>query len=435
MSYTPFIYKVPNLDINNIFKNNDVHISTNISQPLFSLGFHSFIHRTKSAMEITKKIETEKEFYYIVNPFEHIINDYSNDIEHESDVFLNKPNIQSRDFYKIWEILYLFDLANEKKMTMVALADGIGNCIHPFIEFREKYFDPSKDTIHGINNSINKDLVESINDKYENMLNMPKSSSSKKKGDKLNLTKEDISSINITPKILGYLKNNVNANAKANLVTADGELKIEWENENYREQESYSLILGEIIAAINVQEKDGNFVLKIFESFTHATIKLIYLLTGFYNDVYIYKPYFSRATSSEKYLVCKGFKFNSSNDELNKKIKYLEDTYKKAESKNLFINDIFPEFILTNEYLNIFKYININIANVQQIMINNLVVYIKSNNYFGDAYHNYRDLQIKANKWWIENFFTDKLNDKASLIKETVKYNDSELNIFSKKIE
>ena len=31
--------------------------------------------------------------------------------------------------------------------------------------------------------------------------------------------------------------------------------------------------------------------LKIFETFTHITIKMIYLLTSFYDEVYVYKPY------------------------------------------------------------------------------------------------------------------------------------------------
>ncbi len=67
-------------------------------------------------------------------------------------------------------------------------------------------------------------------------------------------------------------------------------------------------------------------------------------------------------------------------------------------------------------------------------MINNLIVYIKSNNYFGDSYHNYRDLQIKANKWWISNFFTEKLNEKSTLVKDIIRYNESEINLFVKKL-
>ena len=143
MSYKPFIFKLNNNDtsINNIYDKPDVIKSSNINQPLFSLGFHSFIHRTKSAMSITEKLETKNKFYYIVNPFEHNINDYDKDIAHISNTFLNNPNILSRAFYKMWEILYLFDIANsDKGMTMVGLAEGPGSFIQAFVEFREKYY-------------------------------------------------------------------------------------------------------------------------------------------------------------------------------------------------------------------------------------------------------------------------------------------------------
>jgi hypothetical protein len=223
-----------------------------------------------------------------------------------------------------------------------------------------------------------------------------------------------------------YLKNNIKN--KADLITADG--GFEWKNENYQEQEAYHLILGEIIGAISIQAKNGSFVLKIFETFTHTTIKLIYLLSSFYEECYLYKPFFSRSTNSEKYIICKGFKYDNVNE---KHLKILEETLKKCETKE-FINDIFPEFKLKDEDLNIFKYININIANTQQIMINNLIVYIKSNNYFGDMYHHYREQQIKANKWWIDNFFTDKLNEKNTMVKDIIKYNESEINLFVKKL-
>jgi hypothetical protein len=112
----------------------------------------------------------------------------------------------------------------------------------------------------------------------------------------------------------------------------------------------------------------------------------------------------------------------------------LQKCHKAMYTEKLFINDIFPDYNISQEQLNIFKYININIANIQQIMINNLVVYIKSNNYFGDSYHSYREQQIKANKWWIDYFLTDKLVSQESLVKETIKYNDSEINLFVKKL-
>ena len=46
----------------------------------------------------------------------------------------------------------------------------------------------------------------------------------------------------------------------------------------------------------------------------------------------------------------------------------------------------------------------------QQIMINDIVKYIKENNYFGDKYHIYRDKQIESTKWWISNFYPPSVN-------------------------
>jgi 23S rRNA U2552 (ribose-2'-O)-methylase RlmE/FtsJ len=430
MTYKPFIFKLNHIDVSKIFDNNDIIKSSNINQPLFSLGFHSFIHRTKSAMAITEKLETKNKFYYVVNPFEHNINDYNEDISHISATFLNNPDILSRAFYKMWEILYLFDIAGSSKegMTMVGLAEGPGSFIQAFVEFREKYFEPSKDTVYGltINNNtinINKEMVDNINKRYDNMISILKTTSTKSnKTTKTLSTNGDLTK----PETIEYLKENIKK--KADLVTADG--GFEWKNENYQEQEAYALILGEIIGALSIQAKGGSFVLKVFETFTHTTIKLIYLLASFYDECYLYKPFFSRATNSEKYIICKGFKHN----EVDKTtIKKLLDVLKKCETKE-FINDIFPNFIIKDEDLNIFKYININIANTQQIMINNLIVYIKSNNYFGDMYHNYRDLQIKANKWWIDNFFTEKLNEKKTIVTDIIRYNESEINLFVKKL-
>jgi 23S rRNA U2552 (ribose-2'-O)-methylase RlmE/FtsJ len=432
MTYKPFIFKLNNSDVSNIYESTDVIKTSNINQPLFSLGSHNFIHRTKSAMAITEKIQSENKFYYVVNPFEHNINNYDEDIENVSKTFFNNPKILSRAFYKMWEILYIFDIAHKEGMTMVGLAEGPGSFIQSFVEFREKYFEPSKDTVYGLTINtdetvnINKKMVESINKRYDNMISVLNTSSKQNKTTKTLSTNGDLTKL----ETIEYLKENIKK--KADLVTADGGFK--WKNENYQEQEAYALIFGEIIGAISIQAKGGSFVLKVFETFTHVTIKLIYLLSSFYEECYLYKPFFSRATNSEKYIICKGFKY----DEVEPtKMKKLIESLKKcdvASQSKEFINDIFPKFVLTNDDLNIFKYININIANTQQIMINNLVVYIKSNNYFGDAYHNYRDLQIKANKWWISNFFTEKLNEKMTMVKDIIRYNESELNLFIKKL-
>ena len=413
MSYKPFIYKLPKIDTKDIY--NDVLSSSHICVPLFSLGFHSFIHRTKSALSITSKLETKNKFYYVINPFEHSINDYDKDIKTELTKFLNikkEFSILSRAFYKMWDILYTFNLADNKNMVMIGLAEGHGSFIQAFIEFRNKYIMNNTNTIYGM--TINK---ATINTDHINS--------------KIHLIKDTYEGDMTKVSTIHYLQSNIKH--KADLITADG--GYEWVDKNFQEQEAYVLILSEIIAAISNQAKNGSFVLKVYESFTPITIKLIYILSSFYEETYIYKPYFSRYTNSEKYVICKGFKYDTS--QISKEIKMLEETLNKCNivtNKSLFIVDMFSKLNISQEHLNIFKYININIANTQQIMINNLVVYIKSNNYFGDMYHSYRDKQISANKWWIENFLTDKYNDKSTLIKDTIKYNESELKLFEKNI-
>jgi hypothetical protein len=75
-----------------------------------------------------------------------------------------------------------------------------------------------------------------------------------------------------------------------------------------------------------------------------------------------------------------------------------------------YLNEIFPELIIPKDYLNTFKFINIKLINNQQIMINDIVKYIKDNNYYGDKYHTYRDTQIESTKWWITNFYPPSVN-------------------------
>ena len=438
--YKPFVFKIPNGNSDFLNKDNEkIIFSNNINQPLFSLGFHSFLHRTKSAMDITNKLES-KNFYYVVNPFEHKISDSKEDITNEYLKYFNvndEPKTLSRAFFKMWEMIVLFDLARNKNFSYAAVAEAPGSFIQAILKFREKFKLEVKNskffsvTIHNEkDNFINmsKQFLGYYNKKYPELLNVHKTytvNSSKKYKSRDNGDVTDIKTISLFKKDITEKGNFVN------LVSADGGFK--WVDENYQEQEAYILILGEIITALRVQAKEGDFVLKIFETFTHVSIKLIYLISSFYEDCYIYKPYFSRNSNSEKYLICKNFKFNPDSKELNDKITILENILKQANSK-LFVNDIFPSFKVPDEYVNIFKYINISIANTQQIIINKIITYIKGNNYFGEQYHNYKDEQLKANKWWIEKFFINELSDKSEFINEQVNFNNSEIKLFLQKI-
>ncbi len=447
-TYKPFIFELPNGSSSILKKEkadeSDIVISNIISYPLVSLGYHSFLHRTKNAMEITRNLETKNKFYYVVNPFEHKINDYKEDMTEVTKKYFNMskedPNIMSRAFYKMWEIIYYFDLASEKNMTYAALAEGPGSFLQAVLKFREKFgFDMKQDkyfgvTIHpenGRNIEMGKQFMNYYKKRYPDLLNIHKTYPREKAMKYKSRSNGDLTEV----KTISLFKKEIAKTKKyADLVTADG--GFDWDDENYQEQEAYMLVLGEIIGALRVQNKNGNFVLKIFETFTMTSLKMIYLLSSFYEKVYICKPMFSRESNSEKYVVCKGFKYDQKKDKtkLENRISQLEFILENMRTDQ-FLQDIFPNLILPEDYIKMFQFMNINIANKQQIMINKIVTYIKENNYFGDMYHNYRDEQIKATKWWTDTFYTSKYD--KNLVKDVdniINYNLQESKQFNKQL-
>jgi 23S rRNA U2552 (ribose-2'-O)-methylase RlmE/FtsJ len=85
---------------------------------------------------------------------------------------------------------------------------------------------------------------------------------------------------------------------------------------NYNEQETQAtrLILTQIAYAIGMQKKGGCFILKVFDLFTEPSLDFLYLLSSFYKNVSIIKPYTSRLANSEKYIVCQNFKFEDTTE-------------------------------------------------------------------------------------------------------------------------
>ena len=169
----------------------------------------------------------------------------------------------------------------------------------------------------------------------------------------------DINNIDNIDYIQELLKNE-NFN-KFHIITGDGGFD-EGIDFNNKEQLHYNLILSEIYSAIKLQQVNGHFILKVFDIFTETSIHLLYLLSLFYSEIYIYKPKTSRPTNSEKYIICKFFKINNEKYYLN----ILSNL--KILSKKIYNNDcIYTSF-------KIFKYIPesfiINIKNINECIIN-----------------------------------------------------------------
>ena len=108
------------------------------------------------------------------------------------------------------------------------------------------------------------------------------------------------------------------------LITGDGgfDFSIDF---NKQEGLSIKLVFAQICYAIAMQKKNGDFILKIFDVFTAATIDLLYILSNLYHKVYIVKPHTSRAANAERYVVCKKFKLDDSYDLLNKLSSFFTD--------------------------------------------------------------------------------------------------------------
>lgn len=376
MQNEPCIYKLPNLSHNDMGKH-DIVLSKTINQPLMSLGFHHFIHKLRTELiTFTKSIKSENQFYYVVNPFEINISNYNEGINHLAQIYLNQTKTFNRSFFKMWEILFSFDIMCDKNFTHVDINDN--NDV--VMLFRKKF---------NIANKTDKTMSVGIDD-------------TKIPSDKVSL---------------------ITCNVKPNINP----------EHNTQEQSTYIILIKAIAIALKMQEEKGCFVLRIFDTFTKVTIKLISLLSCFYEEIYIYKPYFSRETSSEKYVICRKFKKQKTDY---KKFDKMVDSIKD----NIF--DIFPDFELDDAYLNAFKFMNIRLVTSQQIVINRIITYIKENNYYGDKYHTYRDNQIKAIEWWVRMFFPPSNNIYETNKKDLAKHNQAvqhkhslEINMFAESLQ
>ena len=185
---------------------------------------------------------------------------------------------------------------------------------------------------------------------------------------------------------------------KAHFVTADGGFL--WKNESLQEQEIIPLLIGQILTAIKIQKQHGNFVLKIFESYTLTTIKILCILNECYESIYLIKPYTSRISNSEKYVVCIDFKFLENDKMLEKIIKKLEDLLIIInQNKGKYIQVIFPDYNINTDILDTIKIFNISLQNEQLLSIN------KINNYLSSEFNNesipdYKIKDLSTNLWF-----------------------------------
>ena len=232
-------------------------------------------------------------FKKYTNPYEYI----HTNIPHKNK-YVASCNPLSRSYFKMIEIMKIFKLeVNSKPIRSFHLAEGPGGFIEALCKQRKCPYDsyigmtilddkhdpniPAwKKTKHFLNQYKNV-FIENGKDGTGNILSL----------DNFTYCAEKYSSC-------------------MDLITGDGGFDF---SSDFNNQESHisNLLFAQMAFALVMQKKGGCFILKIFDSFMHHTVDLLYILSSFYEKVSIVKPHTSRYANSEKYVVCKGFIFQN----------------------------------------------------------------------------------------------------------------------------
>jgi 23S rRNA U2552 (ribose-2'-O)-methylase RlmE/FtsJ len=286
----------------------------------------------------------------------------------------------SRSFFKMWEMLNEYNLLDKYKNINIKtthIAEGPGGFIDALIQWRCKYSNTiyKKDNINAITlKSTKKDIP-----------GWKKSKNFLKENPNINISYGEDNTGNIyNIRNIDHYVNEIGKDT-CDFCTADGgfDYSIDF---NHQEQLSYRIILCEILIAISVQKKDGIFICKIFDIYTLFTIKILYILGIFYENVIITKPFLSRPANSEKYIIASGFRgYNDERLVLYNKIYYLikDWYYNKNENEtdentlNRIINISIPR-----DFINII--INYNIYNTKKQIISLLKAFELINTYNDD---------------------------------------------------
>ena len=413
-----YVYKLEKNDEKEIdFQIEDnLSMSESINLPLLSLGFHNYYYRTQLTFingkkNMSKELNNDIICYDIVNKINNTIANYEDDLNNYYKIFFDIKDdiniINSNVFYNIWEILFIFNFIDDTILNTAIISNDTSPIIQAIVNYRKKYnYYKSDDIIYTVNINDEYSMEEYSDEKllgyYNDLYKSISNSKLKKKLNIIDLNKKK----GKNDKLTNLKKIVEKENKYVNLIISDFTLK--WKNELHKEQEFYEIFIKSIVNALKIQAKNGNFIIKIFETLTKVSLKLIHILTFLYDEVFIVKPYFSKQYDSEKYLILKNFKFNYEDKEdknkLNKFLLSLESIIKNIDNSK-YIFDIYSNITIPNNLIEIFKTINTDIGNQQQIVLNEIIKYINEKNFFGDKYHKFKDIQIESTMWWISNFF------------------------------
>ena len=291
----------------------------------------------------------------------------------------------SRAYFKLIEMINDFNILDiNKNLFIVGLAEGPGGFIEAMINYRKRRTE--------FKNYKDQYLCMSL---YASDNTIPKWNSFLFKNSEINIYYGNDGTGDLY-NIENILSLSEKCNHNVDIVTCDGGFNFS-ENYDQQEQQSYRLILCQIISGINILKSEGTLIVKIFDIFTIFTVKIIYFLTGIFETVNITKPYTSRSANSEKYIICKNFKTVSKNclDSLNICVQDMNILV----NQNKYVTDIF-DFSVPQDFCNLVEeYNQIIISNQLKNIINTLIL-IEINN----KNITYKKEQIEASEKWCKKY-------------------------------
>jgi 23S rRNA U2552 (ribose-2'-O)-methylase RlmE/FtsJ len=302
--------------------------------------------------------------------------------------FIVEGPIINRAFYKFWEIIQSFHLLEPNFEKIVCLAEAPGG----FIQGTNYYYNSLNQKKDKDNNLEKDGFIQVKNKKKKKNVPMIYSMSLNKSHPlykNYNLPSYNENVIKSNVKIFygndgtGDITKEANLNlfksilrgspeqsrlpeqSRVDFISADGGFD-EGNDFNNKEQLHYILFLTEIIYGITLLKENGNFLIKFFDTFTDTSLDLLWLLSSCFREMYIYKPYTSRPTNSEKYIICKGLlKISESfKDNLNKIFQEINQKNKKESSKYISFR-LFEEHQIPERFRKMIFLINQTILNGQ----------------------------------------------------------------------
>ena len=274
-----------------IFLYKQIEYSENTNN-VYSPSLTSYLYKIKE--RITLKEKQWDSYKKYTNPYEYI---HTNVPLKKKSVSKYKP--LSRSFFKMIEMIHTFHIYFKEPITTFHLAEGPGGFIEAIAYLRK--------------NSADEYIGMTLLDTNKNDPNVP----GWKKSDSFFKTFPNVKLENgadntgnlLSVENFEYVVSKY-ANKKMDLVTADGGFDFSMDF-NQQEKMIGNLLFAQMAFAVCLNKYKGHFILKIFDCFMPHTVDILYILSSFYEKVYIMKPNTSRYANSERYIICMNFLYDN----------------------------------------------------------------------------------------------------------------------------